>query len=102
MKISELTNTTVASYIRLDEPTEEELNEITMLMTAAKQFIMSYTNQISDFLDAHEDITQIYLTIIGDMFENRQTQIDKGAIENKHYIQGLNLYCNNFLPEDTE
>lgn len=100
MKISELTTEEVANFIRVDDPDETELSG---LMAAAKNYIKTYTGQTDEFIDTQEDLTYVYLALIGEMYERRQRQLDKATQPNQTFVEILNLYCINQIPEgDTD
>ena len=79
MKISEVTTQMLAVYLRLDEPSETELQEIERMGESAKKFICSYTGLTEEQLEEHEDITQAFYILIADMFDNRNLYIEGKA-----------------------
>lgn len=98
MKISEVTQEYIANYLRLDEPTEIELQEIEIMSVGAKAYIKSYTGLSDEEIDQHDDITHAYLILIADMFDNRNLYIEgKASNVNKAVNCILGLYSINLL-----
>ena len=101
MKISELTQATVAEYCRiiLDDQTDTELLVLDAMTEAAVQYCVSYTGLTESEVNEHEDITVAVLALIGDMYDNRQMYVDKAHI-NRTADTILNMHCVNLLPEE--
>jgi uncharacterized phage protein (predicted DNA packaging) len=98
MKISEVTQEYIANYLRLDEPTEIELQEIENMSVSAKSYIEAHTGMSAEELDQHEDITHAYLILIADMFDNRNLYIEgKASNVNKAVDRILGLHSVNLL-----
>lgn len=79
-----------------EEMSEKDNRYLDTLKTAAVHFCTGYTGLTEEELDEHEDITVAYLMLIGDLYDNRQMQIDKNTM-NKTAETILNLYCVNLL-----
>ncbi|MBR4656542.1 MAG: phage gp6-like head-tail connector protein [Oscillospiraceae bacterium] len=73
-KASEITVQDVADYIRLDDPDEGELGELTTFLSAAQAFVKAYTGQTD--LDAHDDFVLAVLILCQDMYDNRTMYVD--------------------------
>lgn len=101
MKISELTQSTVAEYCRiiLEDQTAAELAVLDAMTYAAKQYCVGYTGLTLEELDAHEDVTIAVLTLVGDMYDNRQMYVDKANI-NRTADTILGMHTVNLLPEE--
>lgn len=98
MKISEVTVTDLADYIRLDEPTEVEIAELERMRESAIAEIASYTGLSREEIDTHEDLTQAFFIIVADMFDNRNLQIDyKQTARNKSVDIILGMHSMNLL-----
>ena len=95
MKISEITTENVADYLRLEEGfyTKEELIPI---MTASKNFMISYTGLSEEKLDDHEDFYIVYMALCQDMYDNRSIYSEK-TCPNKIVQSILGMYCVNLL-----
>lgn len=71
MKISELTAEIVKDYCGISD--EDSDNIIgTLLMPAAKAYIMGHTSFTEEQLDEHEDLTAAFCVLVNDMFTNRE------------------------------
>ena len=98
MKISEVTTEYLTNYVRLDEPTEIELEELESMAINARAYIRSYTGLTDEEIDQHEDITHAYLILIADMFDNRNLYIEgKASNVNKAVDRILGLHSVNLL-----
>lgn len=98
MKISEVTVDYLASYMRLDDPTEIETAEISNMLASAKAYIKGYTGLDDEALDMHEDITQALFVIVADMFDNRNLYIEgKASNVNKAVECILGMHSINLL-----
>lgn len=97
MKVSDVTLQNVIDFLRIDDASEIEENEISAMMVAAKQFIMGYTGLSETELDEHEDITIAYQVYIADLFDNRNAQTDKPTYVNRTVQSILSLYRQNLL-----
>ena len=104
MKVSELTRGAVAEYCRiiLEDQTETELQVLDAMKEAAIQYCTGYTGLTREELDEHEDITIAVMTLVSDMYDNRQMTVEKDKI-NPIAASALNLHSFNFVvPEDEE
>lgn len=101
MKVSELTRAAVAEYCRviLEDQTETELAVLDAMTEAAIRYCIGYTGLTREELDAHEDITIAVLTLVGDMYDNRQMTVDKANV-NRTADTILGMHCVNWIPEE--
>ncbi len=98
MKVSEVTTEYLTNYVRLDEPTEIELEELESMAINARAYIRSYTGLSDEEIDTHEDITHAYLILVADMFDNRNLYIEgKASNVNKAVERILGLHSVNLL-----
>lgn len=97
MKVSEVTNIDLAEYVRLDDASDLELNELERMRSGAVAFIKSYTGLTDEEVDEHEDITQVLFILVADMFDNRNYQIDSKSVVNPAVKSILNLHSVNLL-----
>lgn len=97
MKVSEVTNIDLAKYVRLDDASDLELNELERMRSGAVAFIKSYTGLTDEEVDEHEDITQVLFILIADMFDNRNYQIDSKSVVNPSVKSILNMHSVNLL-----
>lgn len=97
MKVSEVTNIDLAKYVRLDDASDLELNELERMRSGAVAFIKSYTGLTDEEVDDHEDITQVLFILVADMFDNRNYQIDSKSVVNPSVKSILNMHSVNLL-----
>lgn len=97
MKVSEVTNIDLAKYVRLDDASDLELNELERMRSGAMAFIKSYTGLTDEEVDEHEDITQVLFILVADMFDNRNYQMDSKSVVNPAIKSILNLHSVNLL-----
>ena len=97
MKVSEVTNIDLAEYVRLDDASDLELNELERMRSGAMAFIKSYTGLTDEEVDEHEDITQVLFILVADMFDNRNYQMDSKSVVNPAVKSILNLHSVNLL-----
>lgn len=98
-KVSEITYTDIADYIRLDDPNESEINTLNTLINISKNFISNYTGRTAQELDNYQDVVIVVLILCQDMWDNRTLYVDKSNL-NKVVETILNMHCNNLLPTD--
>lgn len=98
MKVSEIDETILAEYARLDDPSDIELNELKRMRESAVAMITAYTGLEEDKLDDYADITQVLFILVTDMFDNRNLMIDyKSTNMNPAVKTILNLHSVNLL-----
>nr|DAL95873.1 MAG TPA: hypothetical protein [Caudoviricetes sp.] len=97
MKVSEVTNIDLAKYVRLDDASDLELNELERMRSGAVAFIKSYTGLTDEEVDEHEDITQVLFILVADMFDNRNYQMDSKSVVNPSAKSILNMHSVNLL-----
>ncbi len=98
-KVSEITSTDVADYIRLDEVTESETNTLNSLIGIAKAFIKNYTGRTDSELDDYEDFVIVVLILCQDMWDNRAYYVDKSNLNNV-VDTILGMHSVNLLPTE--
>lgn len=84
MKVSELTVTELEKYLRIDD-TENDIiaNDLTHMLDAAKSYVKSYTGQDDTYIEEHADITIAVMSVVADMYENKQTELNNQTYKNK-------------------
>lgn len=97
MKLGELDGAYLANYLRLDEPEEETMRELQAMQSAAVSFVCHYTGLTEQELEEIPEMTIAVLTIIGDMYDNRQFQLDKNMPLNRTAAQILSMHSVNLL-----
>ena len=95
-KVSEITYEDVASYIRLDEITEDDINTLNNLILIAKTYIKNYTGRSDEELDNYQDFVIVVLIFCQDMWDNRVMYVDT---TNLNYVVEsiLNMHSVNLL-----
>ena len=80
-KVSEITATDVAEYLRLVEPTQDDINYITTLISVAKEYILKYTGIANlETLDNYSDIVIVVFVLCQDMYDNRAMYVDNANL----------------------
>ncbi len=102
MKVSEITVSNIADYLRL-EPGEYTETELSSLLTVSKNFISSYTgipitsiDTTVKTLDNYEDFYIVVMVLCQDMYNNRAMYVDKNNL-NKVVDTILGMHCINLL-----
>ena len=75
MKVSDITYTDIANYIRLTEVSQEEQSLLTNLIEIAKAFVKDNTG-VED-LDEFDDFVIVIFILCQDMYDNRSLYVDK-------------------------
>jgi hypothetical protein len=96
MKVSEITITHIADYLRLEQG-EYTDQEIQALIDVAKAYIKSYTGLDDVGIDLHDDFTIVVYILCQDMYDNRTLYVDKSNL-NKVVETILSMYSTNLLP----
>ena len=94
MVMSAITVQNVAAYLRLDDATDTLLPDI---LTAAKQYVISYTGQTAAALDTFPDVSIAVMVLCQDMYDNRSMYVDNNNV-NRVVNTILDMYRINFLP----
>lgn len=95
-KISEITYEDVASYLRLDEVSQDDINTLNTLITVAKTYIKQYTGRSEEELDTFSDLVIVMLILCQDMWDNRALYVDKSNLN--HVVESiLSLHAVNLL-----
>ena len=95
-KVSEITYTDVADYIRLTEVTDDDANTLTNLINISKTFISKYTGRTAEELDNFQDFVIVVFILCQDMWDNRTLYIDNKNL-NKVVETILGMHSVNLL-----
>lgn len=95
-KVSEISITDVADYLRLGEVTEDEKNTLETLLSVSKEFIRKYTGHDDEELDDYPDFVIVVLILCQDMWDNRCLYVDKSNL-NKVVETILGMHSVNLL-----
>ena len=92
-KVSEITTKDIADFIRLDEVTDADTQQLETLLIIAKDFITNYT--ALDDLDEYSDLVIVVYILCQDMWDNRTLYIDKGNMNKVvQTILDMHTRCN--------
>mgnify|MGYP002525561466 CR=1 FL=1 len=98
-KVSDITASDIADYIRLDEFTQSDQNTLNTLITVAKAYMKEYTGRTDAELDNYQDFVIVLMILCQDMWDNRVLYVDKSNIN--HVVESiLGLHSVNLLPRE--
>lgn len=75
-KVSDITPQDLAEYIRLPDPTSDDINTLSTLLTVAKVYVGEYTGRTIQELDDYKDVIIVILVLVQDMWDNRTLYVD--------------------------
>lgn len=81
-KVSDITEESVADYLRLDEVNDSEINTFDMLISIATSFIKSYTGLDDAGVDKYPEFVIVVLILCQDMWDNRTMYVDSKDLNN--------------------
>ena len=96
-KVSDITPSDLAEYLRITEVTTDDTNTLNSLLTVAKVYVGEYTGRSIEELDDYRDMVIAILILVQDMWDNRALYVDSTNI-NKTVGSILNLHSVNLLP----
>lgn len=94
VKVSEITVQEIAEFIRLSDPSEEDINFLNKCLIIAKSYIKNYTG-VEDLDEQADFVICVYL-LCQDMYDNRTIYSDK-TTPNKTFETIINLHCKNLI-----
>lgn len=95
-KVSQITFSDVAEYLRLGAVSADEQNTLNNLIGVAKAFIRGYTGLTAEDIDGHEDFVIVVLILCQDMYDNRTLYVDTANLS--HVVETiLGMYRVNLL-----
>lgn len=94
--ISQITAQDLVDYIRITEPTQDDLNTLNTVLTVAKVYVAEYTGRTIQDLDNYKDIIIGILILCQDMYDNRTLYVDSNNV-NRVVESILNLHAVNLL-----
>ena len=97
-KISDITYTDLADYLRIEEYAEDTdvINTLKTALTVAKNYVTAYTGRTMAELDNLQDIIIVVLILVQDMYDNRTLYVDSTNL-NKVVESILDLHSVNLL-----
>lgn len=96
-KVSEITGSEVAAYIRLDEASPSELQQIETFIVIAKSYVKSSTGLDDTEVDSYPDLMIAVFVLCQDMYDNRAYYVESNNV-NKVADSIMNLHRRNFVP----
>lgn len=96
-KVSEVTSTDLAEYLRVGEVTESEGGFLSTIIGAAKSYMCKYTGLTAGQLDESQDLVQVLLVLCQDMYDNRALYVDSANV-NRMVQSILDMHSVNLLP----
>lgn len=97
MKVSEVTSTDLAEYLRVGEVTESEEWFLDTIIGAAKSYMCKYTGLTAEQLDESSDLVIALLVLAQDMYDNRALYVDSANV-NLAVQSILDMHSVNLLP----
>lgn len=102
-KVSQITATDIANYIRLAEVSDDDKKELETYLNIAKSYISNYTGiaitsdeEGVETLDDYTDFIIVVYILCQDMYDNRTMYVDKNSI-NKVVQTILDMHTRNNL-----
>lgn len=96
-KVSEVTSTDLAEYLRVGEVTESEGGFLSTIICAAKSYMCKYTGLTAEQLDESSDLVIALLVLCQDMYDNRALYVDSSNV-NQAVQSILDMHSVNLLP----
>lgn len=102
IKVSDITVSDIAKYIRIDNPDEDETAQLTTFLSVAKNFCASYTGiklaaseEGEESLDDYPDMVIVIYVLCQDMYDNRSEYVDDKLTPNKVVQTILDMHTRN-------
>lgn len=96
-KVSEVTSTNLAEFLRVGEVTESEEVFLKTIIGAAKSYMCKYTGLDAAQLDESSDLVFALLVLCQDMYDNRALYVDSANV-NLTVRSILDMHSVNLLP----
>lgn len=94
MRISEVTESDIAEYLRLDPGAEPDILE--HIRKAVVEYMKSYTGMDDIELDEHEEFYAAFMVLAQDMYDNRSYVVNNANVN--HVVETiLGLHRKNLL-----
>ena len=81
-KVSDITTSDLAEYLRLDEVSADDTKFLNTLLTVAKVFIGEYTGHNIQEMNQYRDFVIVVFVLVQDMWDNRALYVDKTNLNN--------------------
>lgn len=96
-KVSDITYSDIASYLRLSEVSTSDQNYLTTLINISKKYISKYTGIANDDLDNYADFIIVVFVLCQSMYDVRSLYVDNSNLNNVVETI-LGMHQNNLLP----
>lgn len=96
-KVSEVTSTDLAEYLRVGEVTPSEDGFLKTIIGAATAYMCKYTGLTAAQLDESEDFVVALFALAQDMYDNRALYVDSSNV-NLAVQSILDMHSVNLLP----
>lgn len=96
-KVSEVTSTDLAEFLRVAEVTASEDGFLKTIIGAATAYMCKYTGLTAAQLDESEDFVFALLVLAEDMYDNRALYVDSTNV-NQSVQSILDMHSVNLLP----
>lgn len=96
-KVSEVTSTDLAEYLRVAEVTPSEDGFLKTIIGAATAYMCKYTGLTAAQLDESKDFVFALLVLAEDMYDNRALYVDSAHV-NQAVQSILDMHSINLLP----
>lgn len=96
-KVSEVTSTDLAAFLRVGEVTPYEDGYLSTLIGAATAYMCKYTGLTAAQLDESQDFVTVLLVLCQDMYDNRALYVDSANV-NRMVQSTLDMHSVNLLP----
>lgn len=93
MKVSEITTSDLANYLKIDQ---SEASGLQVFLDSAKAYIKSYTGLDDTEVDTHPDLVPVVFILVVDAYDNREYAVNNSNV-NKVVQSTLNMYSTNLL-----
>lgn len=95
-KLREVGIMEICDYCGVSSRDEQAVLIVSYFINAARAFIRGKTGLTDEEIDEHEDFVPVFLTLINEMYTNRDYSVEQAA-ENKFVKQILAMYSVNYL-----
>ena len=96
-RVSDITYSDIASYLRLSEVSEDDQNYLTTLIKISKEYISKYTGIANYDLDNYTDLIIVVFVLCQSMYDDRTMYVDNSNL-NKVVDTILGMHQTNLLP----
>lgn len=96
-KVSEVTSTDLAEFLRVGEVTPSEEGFLKTIIGAATSYMCKYTGLDAAQLDGSQDFVPVLLVLCQDMYDNRALYVDSANV-NQMVQSILDMHSVNLLP----